>query len=64
LVAPAEAAIVKCRPAAPPKGLMRKSHVRSMRDGRKYQLSDRPGWIYTLLPKKGWVVMKCFGAWN
>jgi hypothetical protein len=61
-VSPAVAA--ECNIAKAPKGLKRKSYIRTISKGRnkgyKYQYSDRPGWIYILDPKKGWVVTKCF----
>jgi hypothetical protein len=59
-LAPVEAAKVKCRLASPPKGLNPKGHVRNS-NGKKYRLSDRPGWIF--VPNHsgpGWVVARCF----
>jgi hypothetical protein len=61
-VSPALAA--ECNIAKAPKGLKRRSYVRTVSKGKnkgfKHQYSDRPGWIYILDPKKGWVVTKCF----
>ncbi|CAN7523436.1 hypothetical protein [Rhizobium sp. LjRoot254] len=58
-MSPAEAA--KCRTAKAPKGLKRGNHMGTTSLGLKYQLSDRPGWIYVRDPKRGgWVVAKCF----